>query len=602
MALFQSTPYIIYSDTRFTSDNFGLAWGDVDGDGINELLVSPANITGVNQPIFLTFNGTTFVTKNIVVSDGGFLSNSDAGFAIFDIDNDGQNEVIQNLSSGIMKVYKWRSDINMLVKYSDITGTSDNVFDNDISMVRINNQNYIFEAIDQTSIRIYALNNYTATPVYTIVNPIAGGGPNDGKEVGVDIRDIDCDGRLEMAVSGGNPNNRLIKFFRLMNPSDVTSWSDLNSDLTIQNTGNQPETVVFANLECPNRWDVVVTTSVGSAPADILVYRNITCGCKGISDFQLKTADGLLISDRVCCKDDIVASWVVNCPASACSDTVGFIQLSDPCGTVITHPLTKNATNYTFSVNDCCPGAGRLTFFRRCSDGCSDSFTRPLTFFKTTVNAGTDQSILFGATATLGSGASEPHTVYQWICDIDGISDVNSLHTTARPCVPGSHTYTVKAYDNEFPNCSDSGSVQVNVSTPIIYWSDIGQSDRGTTCTFSGVLLSSDTYTNWFHIVLKNLATGSDVVDTYGQTPYFFSDTVQKPAGPGVHSYTLTATLSDFEGCPFATTPPVPFLCIKPPTTIPGGPSTFEMLFRLFGFLILSILFGLIFYDRQEGV
>jgi hypothetical protein len=273
MALFQSTPYIIYSGTRFTNDNFGLAWGDIDGDGINELLVSPA--LG-RPPVFLNYNGTSFETKTILVSDD-WPNNLYTGFSIFDIDNDGKNEVIYNRQTGPgnMAVYKWHSDTNTLVKYSDISNTQNNFADAEISIAKINNQNYIFEAINAISIRIYSLSDYTAIPVHTIVNPIAG----FNFEAGVDVRDIGCDGRFEMAISGGNAPGKRIKFLRLMDSTDITSWSDLNADLIIQNDVGFPESVVFANLDCPHRWDLVVTTSVGSNPADILVYRNITHSC-----------------------------------------------------------------------------------------------------------------------------------------------------------------------------------------------------------------------------------------------------------------------------------------------------------------------------------
>lgn len=327
----------------------------------------------------------------------------------------------------------------------------------------------------------------------------------------------------------------------------------------------------------------------------------MTCSDK-ISDFQLKTSYGQIISDRVCCHDDIIASWIIINPAAECSDdnNLGFIQCSDPCGTVITHPLTKNTSDYRFSFNECCQGNGSITFFRQCSDGCSDSFTRALEFFKTTVNASDDRSILLGETVTLGDGSPDAHTLYHWTsndsCDV--ISDAYALHTVVRPCKPGCHVYTITAHDSDFPQCSDSDSVTIDVASASVTWSDVHQSDAGATCTFIAHLLSSDTYTNEFHITLKNTITGLDISDYYAVTPHCFIATVPKPSLPGTDAYILKAALSDFEDCSYAVAT-APFLCSRPSLTLPGGPSTFEMLIRLFGFLFVFILLGLMLSGNQ---
>lgn len=589
MSLFQSTPYIIYSDTRFTSNDFGLAWGDVDGDGINELLVSPLFITASDQPVFLTYNGSTFVTKNIVVSDGGFSSDLNPNFDIFDIDNDEQQEVLHYKDNGTLDIWKY-SD-NALRKTGVITGIGNNE-ETGISAAKINGTIYLFTAGGNSSsdILIYSVSGLTATFQTAFITGLTNGACD------ISIRDIDCDGHLEMAVSGCDTDPKHIKFFRLMNPSNITSWSDLYDDLLLSDVNSTTETIQFANLENPCRWDLVVTTSVGTNPADILVYRNITNSCDTVSNFQLTTPCGQIISDRVCCHDDIIASWTVNNPNSTCSDNnVGFIQLTGPCDDM-THTLKRNTNEHLFSLTDCCTGPGQVTFFRAgCSDAC-DSFTRSFIFFETTVDAGSDQCILFGATATVGAGCTDPNTEYCWTGENedDFVSDRHVLHTIVRPCQPGCNKYEVKAHDNEFPECKDFDCVDITVSEPFIMWSDVHQSDGGNNCTFFAHLLSSDTYTDKFHVTLKDTLTGSDIVDITVCTPYCFTQTVNKPILPGTTQYILTAALSDFEDCCHAKVSS-DFFCTKPPVALPGGPSTFEMLIRLFGFLFLFIFFGLIF-------
>jgi hypothetical protein len=325
----------------------------------------------------------------------------------------------------------------------------------------------------------------------------------------------------------------------------------------------------------------------------------------GISDFKLTTECGQPITDRFCCKDDIIASWVVLNTTSDCSDNfnVGSINLTGEESTT-TSTLKKDTSDHTFCFCSChdfdAPETYILNFDRRCSD-LSDTFSINLTRFKTKVDAGSDQHILFGDKLTLGSDYPNPYTIYRWnkknnsdIYQSDFVSDRNILHTVVRPCHPGCNTYEVHAHDSDFPECKDFDCIDIHVSTPIIFWSDIQQSDGGSTCMFSATLLSSDTYTDQFHITFENCSTGSDLSDFYASTPYFFTYTVQKPTVPGAIPYKLKAALSDFEDCCNAVETEQ-FLCIKPVVTLPGGPSTFEMLFKLFGFLLLFILLGLSF-------
>lgn len=277
MPIYQSTPFLIYSDTRFTNDSHSLAWGDVDGDGINELLVSPQGVSPTEQPVFLRYTGAGFSDKNIIVSDGGFTTDSSiSGFDIFDIDNDGQQEVMHYHASdptnGIIDIWKYNNAQQRLRKTGTISGfvLPDQ---GDISFARINNITYLFATASTFDdfIIIYQISDLA--PPNKIAIPYAPFNTGLGSSSGVSIRDIDCDGKFEMVVSGGENPDKKVRFFRLMNHSDITSWSDLNADLTILNDGGDAETVTFANLDGkPCCWDLIVTSSVGSPPADIVCY------------------------------------------------------------------------------------------------------------------------------------------------------------------------------------------------------------------------------------------------------------------------------------------------------------------------------------------
>lgn len=315
-----------------------------------------------------------------------------------------------------------------------------------------------------------------------------------------------------------------------------------------------------------------------------------------ISNFTLKTPCGLPISDRFCCKDDIVISWNIN--TSDCSDFSGKIELTNLDNSCVhSFPLQQDTSDHKFcfcSCNDIAPHKNyKLHFERICSD-VSDVFDINLTRFKTLVNAGSDQTILFGATAAIGAGSDDPYTVYCWSGGeaSDFVSDKNVLHTLVRPCNYGCNKYEVIAHDSDFPECRAFDCVDITVKKPTIAWSDAQQSDGGDTCTFSACLTSSDTYTNTFHITLKDLTTGSDIVNFFSDAPFCFTQTVNKPIVPGTTQYRLTAALSDFENCSNAIMDKI-FSCTKAPAVLPAGPSTFEMLFRLFGFLILFIVLGL---------
>lgn len=317
-----------------------------------------------------------------------------------------------------------------------------------------------------------------------------------------------------------------------------------------------------------------------------------------ISNFTLKTPCGRPIFDRFCCKDDIVISWNIN--TSDCSDFSGKIELTNLHNShVYSFPLQQDTSDHKFcfcSCNDIAPHENYTLHFERiCSDQ-SDVFDINLTRFKTLADAGSDKSILFGATTEVGVGSPESHTIYAWDCSGDFASDCTALTTLVRPCK--TMTYRIIATDSDFSNCWASDTVQVTVATPTITWSDVHHSDGGETCTFRAWLTSSDTYTNSFHITLKNLTTGSDIADFYSDTPFYFTQTVNKPIVPGTTQYKLMAALSDFEGCSDAVKSQN-FSCIKAPEFLPAGPSTFEMLFKVFGFLILFILLGLTLNDNM---
>lgn len=322
-----------------------------------------------------------------------------------------------------------------------------------------------------------------------------------------------------------------------------------------------------------------------------------------ISDFHLKTSSGVTISDRVCCLDAITASWSVLASTLTCSDNsdVGFIELtSASCTNRCT--LARGTSDHTFCF---CPynntGTSEqytLNFHRQCSDQ-SDNFSIALTRFKTTVSAGSDRMISFGETASLGNSLSDAaYTQYQWSSNdaTDIISNSGQLAATVRPCSPGAHTYTITAQDRQFPNCSDVDSVTITVKQPIILWSDVQQSDGDSTCTLSGTLIASDTYTNQFHVTLNNVSIGSDIFNSDISTPYSFSQTIQKPTTPSTVQYRLTATLSGYSDCSNAIITS-DFFCTRPYVTLPGGPSSLEMFIRWFGFLFVFIFFGFAFYD-----
>lgn len=315
-----------------------------------------------------------------------------------------------------------------------------------------------------------------------------------------------------------------------------------------------------------------------------------------ISNFKLETLTGLPISDRICCLDDIVVSWDVlmtNC--SDCSD-VGYIELVGSscinrcilqCGT------DRHVFHLPHSHHHCDTGIYTLNFHRVCSDY-SDSFSIEIDRFKTTVNTGNNQSILLGQTALLGSGTPESHTLYDWISNFetDVISDRNALNTIVRPCESGSHVLTVHARDAQFHECSQREHVHINVTYPMLDWSDVQFSDGGNFWLASGWLISSDAYTNTFHVTLRDLDTGLDLDSVYSDTPAVFSKTIQKPFPFGTLNYRVIVAMSDFEDCFHRE---YDFSLVKLAPTSPNTePSLFEMLIRFFGILFAFIFFGII--------
>lgn len=370
MALFNSTPHLVYSDPGFTGDDFGLAWGQVGSD--NVLLVSPAFTIFSDPPVFLTFSDGQLHPKIILFSD--WIAPTNQGFEIFDIDNDGENEVLRNyfidLPSDKIRVFKYNESSDLLFLFSDITKNVP-ILGADISAVRHNNQSYLFEATRYLSddfttttafVSIFLLSDYSAVLQSDML--IA-----DMLNLsGIAVRDIDNDGQLEMALA----DQTKIKFFK--NTSDIFTWSDLNCDIFFPNSDGFPESLTFAQLVASDQWDLVVTTSIGDAPAEIVVYRQAAINTS--SDCDLSVNAG---SDQIVCAGTLVTLGLGSAEPNVTyqwSPQTGIISPNQfPTTAFVCSDTTYTVVASRTNVSDCF-ASDSITFTTSdCGCGCQQAST-----------------------------------------------------------------------------------------------------------------------------------------------------------------------------------------------------------------------------------
>ncbi len=97
--------------------------------------------------------------------------------------------------------------------------------------------------------------------------------------------------------------------------------------------------------------------------------------------------------------------------------------------------------------------------------GSIDTETVILSTKNLTVNAGSDQTITYGSSTTIGSGTPDPNVTYTWTPP-DTLNHPNTLTPTARPLI--TTTYTLVAYRSDI-NRYKSDSVTVTVIAPISF-------------------------------------------------------------------------------------------------------------------------------------
>ena len=276
-----------------------------------------------------------------------------------------------------------------------------------------------------------------------------------------------------------------------------------------------------------------------------------------ISDFKLATLEGSPITTRFCCQEAVVASWI-NLMQNCSNSDIGSVSMAGET-TTISKTLFGDTTSVFFPFcNKVCAEENYTFIFERTCSGLSDRFSILLSSFLLMANSDSDLFIPFGQTVTL-SGFAEilSDIVYEWTGNTpsDFIGSTDSYEAVIRPCGPGDKTYTVVGYASDFPNCRASTTFNVNVGTPVIYWSDVQQSDTGSDWVLSAWLFHSNTYVDDFTIKLTSVTQKSDILEIFESpcpNPYFFTQHVKRPFAGTFNKYDLNATLSDFYSCPYA--------------------------------------------------
>ncbi len=232
-----------------------LAWGDINGDGQAEIWFG--NL-GVNQPYVATYLNDDTVQTNSFALPANFQIFSTV--ELYDVDSDGQDEVIlgvdQNVARGRSSVIldwtgsgfastnlpggsRFASTINLDTDMVDING------DERIDIVFTQTNAEPFYQGVSVQVLVQQVDGSFADHTNTYFDPddfIAAAGASRGWSAGVEFRDLDDDGDLDMVLQMQFPNSTR-QFFRegdsyVMSSelfgigNEVPLFYDLDGDLT----------------------------------------------------------------------------------------------------------------------------------------------------------------------------------------------------------------------------------------------------------------------------------------------------------------------------------------------------------------------------------
>lgn len=239
--------------------------------------------------------------------------------------------------------------------------------------------------------------------------------------------------------------------------------------------------------------------------------------------------------------------WTASVLGGGASDTLSVTILAPDSPPFITESVHGQTYNQTFNApNTVSDFTVTVTAVYDALPSCTSATFFTVGTRKVAVDAGSDQTINYGASAQLGRGLADPDIVYTW-SPTDSLSASTGLHPLAAPL--SDTTYQVIAFRSDV-NSYAVDTVTITVVAPISLL-DVNISPTptapGTPLNISWNLVGSIPAPTLQYQAIIQRSDGSVVSsDNYTALSGMVSDTA--PLVPGTYPYTIIIIRDDFGG------------------------------------------------------
>lgn len=254
----------------------GVAIGDIDGDGKPDIVVANSNSNTIsvyrNISVLGSISASSFADREDIYTSAGPW-----GIVIGDIDGDGKPDiVVSNPGTNTISIYRNKSSLGSITSASFETSVdfSSGATFSCLAIRDIDCDGKIDIAFTSMSGNCVSIFRNTSTPGSFTIGSLSArvdfiiGTSASPITIGVAILDIDGDGKPDLAVT--NENNKSTSVFRNISTSGSITPASFASKIDFA-AGTTPQYIVAGDIDGDGRPDLAVSNNGGGA---ISIFRN----------------------------------------------------------------------------------------------------------------------------------------------------------------------------------------------------------------------------------------------------------------------------------------------------------------------------------------